>query len=173
MSILYFDGFVEGVLTGAFAGTNQRGLRLSRLTWSMGWASSVSMSCMVTIRDETASGNSLNSFTLEFFTERVTVREIIRARVYQEVQDFNQAAPETFRGLVAPTEAEQTLNGCKMKSPRKIDWQKQFDRAIEGFNANAFFVLIDDRQADDLDEMHTVSVDTEISFVKLVPLVGG
>lgn len=131
------------------------------------------MSCTVTIRDETASGSSFNSFTLEFLTEKVTLREIIRARVYQEVQDYNQQTPELFRGLVAPTEAEQALNGFKLKAPRKIDWEKQFARAIEGFEGNAFFVLIDERQAEELDEIHTVSVETEISFVKLVPLVGG
>lgn len=34
-------------------------------------------------RDETASGNSLNPFTLESFTERVTLREIILSRVSQ------------------------------------------------------------------------------------------
>lgn len=131
------------------------------------------MACTIMVRDETASGNALNSFTLEFLTEHVTLREIIRARVYQEVQDYNQQTPEMFRGLVAPTEAEQTLNGFKMKKPRKIDWEKQFQEAIEGFKANAFFVLVDDRQAEQLDEVFTVEVDTEVSFVKLVPLVGG
>jgi hypothetical protein len=30
----------------------------------------------------------------------MTVREVIRARIYQEVQDYNQKTPEYFRGLV-------------------------------------------------------------------------
>ena len=49
---------------------------------------------------------------LEFPTERITVRELIRERVYQEVQDFNRKQGErVFRGLVQPTDAERVLNG--------------------------------------------------------------
>lgn len=131
------------------------------------------MSCTITIRDETASGDGISSFTMECLNEEMTLREIIRSRVYQEVQDYNQGASEIFRGLVAPTDAEKILNGYKMKVPRKIDWEQQFEKAIEGFERNAYFVLVDDKQAGDLDERFVVRVDTEVSFVKLVPLVGG
>ena len=65
------------------------------------------------------------------------------------------------------------MNGFKLKAKRKIDWQEQFQRACESFERNGFFVLVGDRQAVTLDENFEVKVDTEISFVKLVPLVGG
>jgi len=130
------------------------------------------MPCTITIRDESASGDELGWFTLECLTETMSVREIIRARVYQEVQDYNQRQ-EVFRGLVEPSDAEKTLNGFKLKRARKVDWERQYEQAVQGFGANAFFVLVDDRQAEDLDEKFQVSVETEISFVKLVPLVGG
>ena len=103
----------------------------------------------------------------------MTVREVIRARIYQEVQDYNQEEPEYFRGLVEPTQAERTLNGYKLKTKRKIDWEEQFKRACEAFERNGFFVLVGDRQPTGLDEAFDVKVDTEVSFVKLVPLVGG
>lgn len=125
------------------------------------------------IHDETTSGQKTNSFTLDCLTERMTVRELIRARIYQEVQDYNQKAPEYFRGLVEPTQAERTLNGFKLKANRQIDWQEQFQRACEAFGRNRFFVLVGDKQAATLDEEFEVKVDTEVSFVKLVPLVGG
>ena len=38
---------------------------------------------------------------------------------------------------------------------------------------NGFFLLVDDRQIEDLDEEVVVTVESTISFVKLVPLVGG
>jgi hypothetical protein len=41
------------------------------------------------------------------------------------------------------------------------------------FKRNGFVVLVDDRQVTDLDEVLEVSADTEVSFVRLVPLVGG
>jgi hypothetical protein len=131
------------------------------------------MPVTVTIHDATASGQKTNTLTLDCLTERMTVRELIRARIYQEVQDYNQREPEYFRGLVEPTNAERVLNGYKLKAKRKIDWQEQFDHALDAFGRNGFFVLVDDKQAEDLDQEYDVRVDTEVSFVKLVPLVGG
>ena len=131
------------------------------------------MPATLTIHDETAAGQKTNTFTLDCLTERMTVRELIRARIYQEVQDYNQKEPEYFRGLVEPTNAERVLNGYKLKARRKIDWQEQYNRALAAFERNGFFVLVGDKQADSLDQEFDVKVDTEVSFVKLVPLVGG
>jgi hypothetical protein len=70
------------------------------------------MSVTLTVRDETASGDVFNELPLEFPSERITVRELIRARVYQEVQDFNRKTEERFfRGLVQPNDSERILNG--------------------------------------------------------------
>lgn len=131
------------------------------------------MPTSVTIHDETASGQKTNTFTLDCLKERMTVRELIRARIYQEVQDYNQKEPEYFRGLVEPTNAERVLNGYKLKARRKIDWQEQFERSLQAFERNGFFVVVGDKQAESLDQQFDVKVDTEVSFVKLVPLVGG
>ena len=76
-------------------------------------------------------------------------------------------------GLVEPSDAEKTLNGFKLRKRRKIDWEEQFARALDAFGRNGFFILVGDRQAERLDEELVVSGDTEVSFVKLVPLVGG
>jgi hypothetical protein len=131
------------------------------------------MPATITIHDETSSGQKTHSFTLECLTERMTVRELLRARIYQEVQDYNTREPEYFRGLVEPTQAERTLNGYRLRERRKLDWQEQFQRAIEAFERNGFFVLVGDQQAERLDDEFEVKVDTEVSFVKLVPLIGG
>ena len=131
------------------------------------------MATLVTVFDETTSGERTSSLTLEFLTARVTARELIRRRVYEEVQEYNLSTPEYFRGLIQPTEAEKVLNGYKLRERRKIDWQEQYNKALEAFGRNGFFVLVGDRQAESLDEEFEVKVDTEVSFVKLVPLVGG
>lgn len=131
------------------------------------------MSTTLTIKDETSSGQTVNSFTLESLTECMTVRELIRARIYQEVQDYNLKKPETFRGLVQPSEAECVLDGFKLRETCKIDWKEQFECALEVFERNGFFLLVGGQQAETLDEEFEVKVDTEITFVKLVPLVGG
>jgi hypothetical protein len=131
------------------------------------------MPASLTIHDETTSGQKTNTFTLDCLTERISVRELIRARIYQEVQDYNQKQPEYFRGLVEPTDAERVLNGYKLKNKRKIDWEEQFRRATEAFERNGFFVLVGNKQAEKLDQEFDVKVDTEVSFVRLMPLVGG
>jgi len=131
------------------------------------------MATTLTIHDETTSGQKTNTLTLSCLTEKMTVRELIRARIYQEVQDYNQKEPEYFRGLVEPFAAERVLNGYKLKAKRKIDWEEQFKRSLEAFDRNGFFVLVGNRQAESLDEQFEVKVDTEVAFVKLVPLVGG
>lgn len=136
------------------------------------------MSVTLTIRDETTTGNVVTEKPLEFPPEQITVRELIRERVYQEVQDFNRADGEqVFRGLVQPTETEHLLNNhqpeYRLKKHRTIDWNKQFEKALEAFENNGFFILINDRQAESLNQEFTIGPGTEVSFVKLTLLVGG
>ena len=110
---------------------------------------------------------------VDFLEERITVRELIRGRVYQEVKDYNAKKPEYFRGLVEPSDAERTLNGLRLPKKKVVDWKKQYDLAIESFKQNGFIVLIDDKQAEGLDEEIELGAGTHVSFLKLVPLVGG
>lgn len=131
------------------------------------------MPSALTVYDETLSGERTPACTLDFLRERVTVRELIRGRVHQEVQDYNLRRPELFQGLVQPVDAERTLNGYRLRAPRRVDWEEQADRATEAFQRNGFMVLVDDRQATGLDEEIVIRVDTVVSFLKLVPLVGG
>ena len=131
---------------------------------------------LLTIRDETTSGSVTNELTLDVLDEMLTVRELIRGRVYQEVQDYNlrqRLGAAEFRGLVTPTDAERTLNGVRVRSGREIDFKQQFEKACDAFEHNGFFILIDDRQAESLDQTITLRHDTKVSFVKLVMLVGG
>jgi hypothetical protein len=131
------------------------------------------MAATVTCYDETASGERTASLTLQFLTASVTARELIRRRVYEEVQEYNLSTPEFFRGLVQPTQAERVLNGYKLRQRRKISWEEQYERALEAFKRNGFFMLVDNRQVESLDEEIELKVDTEVSFIKLLPLVGG
>lgn len=131
------------------------------------------MSVAIAIRDETTSGKILQEWSLDVLTERVTVREIIRSRVYQEVQDDKLRQPEEFRGLVQPTDAERTLNGFKLRQRRKIDWKSQFEKAIAAFEANQILILINNHQAQSLDEEIELVPGTQVTFLRLTLLVGG
>lgn len=131
------------------------------------------MSIAISIKDENASGKVFNEVKVSFSTELVTVKEIIEARVRAEVDAYNNKLPEYFQGLIQPSEAEKTLNGYRLKERKKIDAEKQCFVALNAFGKNGYFLLIDNIQAESLDQMVVVNKDTQISFVKLTPLVGG
>lgn len=128
---------------------------------------------MIRIVDETATGDSLNEITLPFEQSTTTVKEIITNRVIAEVQAYNAKVTEHFMGLIRPTQAEETLNGYKMKQRTQIDPEKQVYVALDAFTKNGYFVFINDLQAESLDQKVNLSPDLKISFVKLTPLVGG
>ena len=131
------------------------------------------MPATLTIRDQSTGGGTLHEFALDVLTERITVRELIRSRVYQEVQDYNRRQPPVFQGLVQPTDAERALNGFKLKKPRQIDWKQQYEKAIEAFETNQILILVDEKQAESLEEEIVVQPVTRVSFLRLMPLVGG
>jgi hypothetical protein len=128
---------------------------------------------MVSFVDETTAGERAEAWHLEIFEERLALREVIRRRVFQEVAEHNARQPQVFRGLVQPGDTERTLNGYRLRTPRRVDAEEQFTRAVEAFGRNGFVVLVDDRQVEDLDAEIEIRAGTEISFLKLVPLVGG
>jgi hypothetical protein len=131
------------------------------------------MPATLTIRDETAGGQPLHEWALEVLTERMSVRELIRSRVYQEVQDYNRSQPDRFRGLIQPSEAEQTLNSSKPSKKRHIDWKAQFAKATEAFERNQILILLNDKQLESLDEEIEIKPGTAVTFLKLTMLVGG
>jgi hypothetical protein len=128
----------------------------------------------LSVRDETLSGQSLHETSLEFLSERITVRDLLRERVHHEVREFNrQHENPIYRGLVQPQDVERSLNGTKMNAHGPLDWEAELALAIKGFETNAYFVIIDDQQVEKLDETFVVGPQTRVSFVKLTPLVGG
>lgn len=133
------------------------------------------MSATLTIRDEMTFSFKADSFefTISLPAEIVTARELIRERVRQEVEDYNTRQPEYFRGLVQPTDAERTLNGFRLRKSRRLDWREQYDKAVEAFGRNGFILLVDDRQVEDVDALIEVKPQTTVTFLKLIPLVGG
>ncbi len=141
------------------------------------------MSMMITIRDEsTGLGHEDRVFTIEMPSESMTVRELIRERVYQEVDDFNRNARQQselpkYHGLVEPEASEQNLNANSStrqpKRPRQLDWKKQLQVAIDAYEHNRFLVLVGDEQTTSLEQTIELTPSTEVVFLKLVMLVGG
>lgn len=125
---------------------------------------------ILTIKDETASGKILNEIALEFDKEYITVKELITARINQEVEKYLSDAVQYKKGLVLPSDLERRINN---KSKPRIDVEKQVYIALDAFNKNGFFILIDNEQVEELDQKFLIDETTNVSFIKLTPLVGG
>lgn len=131
------------------------------------------MGMKIVITDTTPTGTETGRLLLEDVPEGGTLRDVIRHRVREEVARYNAAPGVRFTGLVRPTDAELAANGYELRRPRRLDWEAQATAALDSFRRNGFFVFVGDRQVTDLDEEITLSETDEVSFVRLVPLVGG
>ena len=126
----------------------------------------------VTITDESTLGEK-RSWDLDILEETITIAELLRRRIYQEVTEYNAKQSGNFYGLVQPTDAERALNGYRLKTPRRLDWEAQYEKAIEAFGRRGYIVLVDDKQVADLDAPVRLSAGSEVTFLRLIPLVGG
>ena len=102
----------------------------------------------VVVRDETPAGRRLGEVTLEL-PGSITLRELIRLRVREEVARHNAGAGA------------------------RVDWEEQAEVTLRAFAANGFFDLDAVRQVDDLDAELDLSETSDVAFVRLVPLAGG
>jgi hypothetical protein len=129
---------------------------------------------IVRIRDDERSGDvSTEPLLLVDMPERVSVRDLIRTRVREEVARANADRSQSLSLLVAPVDAERTLNGYRLRNERLIDWERQAEVAVEAFEKQRFFVFVEGTQVEALDEKVALGADTEVRFLRLTPLVGG
>lgn len=128
---------------------------------------------LLTITDETFSGTITNELNIEFSQSEITVKDLIEQRVLQEVDKYNKRVLDKFNGLIQPTEKEIILNERPNKEFRMIDGEQQVYVALDAFQKNGFFILIEQKQAETLEERILLRPNMSVSFIKLVPLVGG
>ncbi|HEU0097433.1 MAG TPA: hypothetical protein VFQ67_01535 [Allosphingosinicella sp.] len=114
---------------------------------------------------------------IRFPRTRASVRELIRARVELEVE--RQAGR-----IVAPGPAESALNGdrgaygfgsvfLRAAGRDGSDIEALVDEAERGFAAGRYFILLDDRQADSLEDEIDLDRTGEATFLLITPLQGG
>ena len=140
------------------------------------------MPVTVTVRDEEnfgewgERGERRPAVTLHLPEPTITARELIRARVFEEVRSYNEGLNEPFQGLVQPTSEERALNAPvvgMLRQRRRVDWHQQAQAALAAFERNGFLLLVDDRQVESLAEEIRLREETRVVFLKLMPLVGG
>ena len=128
-------------------------------------------SVTVAVRDQTTRGDVLAALDVQLVSEHVTVRELIRARVHQEVRSFNAEAGT--RGVGELSAVERALNNGTTQRKQRVDAERQTEIALDGFRRGHVLLLVGDRQIDDIDEELTLSPSSSVTFLRLVPLAGG
>ena len=128
---------------------------------------------MLKINDEDVRGNCYHSFRLPNNVEKLTVRDLIKLRIETEIKRFNIQRPLCFFSLIQPEGAEITPRGYRLQTHRDIDWQTQFEKAIEAFEQKQFLINASGKDMQSLDDVIETSDFTEISFVKFNEVIGG
>lgn len=131
------------------------------------------MARTITILDQYPIGQVSQKIELVVQDERITVRDLIRQRIHQEVSLYNTSTPGYFQGLVQPKEAELTLNGYKLRKKRKINWEEQARLAVQAFRTKSFTIQVGDKKVENLEEFIPDVRDTQVSFAISVPIIGG
>jgi len=108
---------------------------------------------------------------------KVSVAELIAEKVYQEVSAYNSRVRASYgREYLSNEEVERMQDAGKIglgsKRRRQVDPEEEYQKALQAFEQNVFLILVDGRQRG-LDDVITVTPQTNITFIRLVPLVGG
>jgi hypothetical protein len=110
---------------------------------------------------------------------RITLRDLITTIVQEEVAAFNRRQKD--RGLVQILTKEEIALGVesgKVDSggrdlEQEANPQTAIAAAIQAFEDGFYFVFLDGDRQDDLDREVYLSADSRLTFVRLVPLIGG
>jgi hypothetical protein len=100
---------------------------------------------LITVVDATTGAPGGPERTLELVEETIRVDELIRRHTFLEIAESGTGA----------------------------DLATQTRQALDAFERNAFVVLVDDRQVTELTETVRLREGSRVTFLKLVPLVGG
>lgn len=125
-------------------------------------------------------GGAMPVGRIDFTRPRITVRELIHERVRLELD--REAERRGSGANVAITPEEARLNLAERPWPLAAAMLDDGDApgvaskartAEQAFIQGRYFVLLDDRQADDLDEVIDLAATRQATFLILTPLKGG
>ena len=120
----------------------------------------------VTIRDETSSGRLISRFEIPLNPPQVTLAQLIRTRVREEVDRYNTDRGNVFRGLVRPIDGEDVRDGFRMSQPRPLNWEDLAGVALASFERAGFAVVVDGRRIEDLTTRLDLSDEPDVAFLR-------
>lgn len=112
-------------------------------------------------------------------TGPVTLRSLITHVVREEVGAFaERERRQRFVRVLSPDDIDRGVEIGKVHpggrpASDEVDPDGAVRTALEAFEDGLYFVFVDDRQVETLDEPVAVNPATHVRFLRLVPLAGG
>ncbi len=120
--------------------------------------------------------------TLELVVPKLqlTVRELIRLRVYNEFTSakmYYETASQQVKEIRMGIEGKAEKQFVWMDSIGKINLnttlEAEADKACHNFQNNLFIIIAGGKQLENLDDELILDQESTVKFIKLLPLVGG
>jgi len=111
--------------------------------------------------------------------KRPTLRELLTRIVLEEVEAFRTRQEQRrLNRILTKAEIAQAVERGKVDMggrdlQQEIEPQAAVDNALQAFEDGLYFVFIDDEQQQELDKEVYLQPNSEVMFLRLVPLVGG
>lgn len=111
--------------------------------------------------------------------KRPTLRELLTRIVLEEVEAFRTRQEQRrLNRILTKAEIAQAVERGKVDMggrdlEQEIEPQAAVDNALQAFEDGLYFVFIDDEQQQELDKEVYLQPNSEVMFLRLVPLVGG
>lgn len=129
----------------------------------------------------------LEPVLLELLEEQISVRELVRRTVEEQVRDLigrraldNKSARQTLERQyltdeeIAAAAAQGRVSLPKLSSSgTNLNAEREVERALKAFESRKFQIFIEGRQIESLDEQLSFREQTRVTFLRLMPLAGG
>ncbi len=102
----------------------------------------------------------------------LTVQELIAHKVRQEVEEFvTHRRPDVSGEYLTPEELlGVTTSDFRGVTGTALD---EIARAQQAFTARAYMIVVDNQRVWEPDTLLTLHPETQVEFIKILPLVGG
>ena len=125
---------------------------------------------------------------IRLLEEKLTVAELIRRTVEEQVRDLvarrKLDAEQTRRALdrqyhsgeeiIAKAEHSTAKNPSRRATdPVEKRSAAEVRKALSAFDSRSYYVTVDGRQVERLDDVIELRPDSKVTFIRLMPLVGG
>ncbi len=125
----------------------------------------------ITILDVESSSSVKEVMKLFCGVSIVSVEALIRMRVEEEFNRLNPSLSGSENDRVTKLYAAQATSFIGGDEPKELE--QLISKALDLFRSNGYFVIVDDKQYENLDEEILLRDRSVVEFFKLIPLQGG